>query len=253
MTEVTWVDCTAWLKARSDLPCEKIQAKAACLPTTGTFNLLSKILATLRLSGAVWIEAGIASGCPRTCAPVIDSLRFRVCVSSPFAPLPVYCFFDRPVNLDLFTLYSSRASPWIAVATRRATSQGQPTNRLAGKSLLRINLKERPAFARANIGSRGQVPGSCNGLFSGGFPTGAQGLLPHLTQRTCFPLPFGPATQHLSPGRSGSSTAHLQLLESIKLRSLLQARELYFWFTLKIRLHNRRFLSCCGRSRSPLK
>ena len=93
MTEVTWVDCTAWLKARSDLPCEKIQAKAACLPTTGTFNLLSKILTTLRLSGAVWIEAGIASGCPRTCAPVIDSLRFRVCVSSPFAPLPVYYFF----------------------------------------------------------------------------------------------------------------------------------------------------------------
>jgi len=39
-----------------DLPCEKIQAKAACSLTTGTFNLLSKILTTLRLSGAVWIE-----------------------------------------------------------------------------------------------------------------------------------------------------------------------------------------------------
>ena len=31
----------------------------------------------------------------------------------------------------------------------------------AGKSLLRINLKERPAFARANIGSRGFLLGSC--------------------------------------------------------------------------------------------
>ena len=44
-------------KPNGDLPCEKIQAKAACLLTTGTFNLLSKILTTLRLSGAVWIEA----------------------------------------------------------------------------------------------------------------------------------------------------------------------------------------------------
>ena len=63
--------------ACGDLPCEKIQAKAACLPTTGTFNLLSKILATLRLSGAVWIEAWRqAPSCPRTVAPTLSRFAF---------------------------------------------------------------------------------------------------------------------------------------------------------------------------------
>jgi hypothetical protein len=35
----------------------RFKPKLSVFITTGTFNLLSKILATLRLSGAVWIEA----------------------------------------------------------------------------------------------------------------------------------------------------------------------------------------------------
>jgi hypothetical protein len=47
------------------------------------------------------------------------------------------------------------------------------------------NIKERPAiYARTTRVRRRLTPGSCNGLFSVGFPTGAQGHLPHLTQRT---------------------------------------------------------------------
>jgi hypothetical protein len=46
----------------------RLKPKLFVFITTGTFNLLSKILTTLRLSGAVWIEADIAIGCPRTCA-----------------------------------------------------------------------------------------------------------------------------------------------------------------------------------------
>ncbi len=48
----------------------RLKPKLLVFITTGTFNLLSKILTTLRLSGAVWIEADIAIGCPRTCAPI---------------------------------------------------------------------------------------------------------------------------------------------------------------------------------------
>jgi hypothetical protein len=35
----------------------RLKPKLIVFITTGTFNLLSKILTTLRLSGAVWIEA----------------------------------------------------------------------------------------------------------------------------------------------------------------------------------------------------
>ena len=35
----------------------RFKPKLLVFITTGTFNLLSKILTTLRLSGAVWIEA----------------------------------------------------------------------------------------------------------------------------------------------------------------------------------------------------
>jgi hypothetical protein len=40
----------------SDLCCEKLKHILLVFITTGTFNLLSKILTALRLSGAVWIE-----------------------------------------------------------------------------------------------------------------------------------------------------------------------------------------------------
>ncbi len=55
-------------------------------------------------------------------------------------------------------------------------------------------------------------------MFSAGFPTGVQGLQPHLTQRTCFPLPStGQATRP-----PGGSTAHLVLPKSSTRHPLLQ-------------------------------
>jgi hypothetical protein len=97
----------------------RFKPKLLVFITTGTFNLLSKILTTLRLSGAVWIEADIAIGCPRTCAQTV--VRFRV---QPFlAPFPDYLKFCLLVNSFVFTLISSRTSSLITVETRRANSR----------------------------------------------------------------------------------------------------------------------------------
>ena len=67
------------------------------------------------------------------------------------------------------------------------------------------------------------TPGSCTGLFSEGFPTGAQGHLPHLTQRT--PLLRLPTS--LNRGRPqwppGGFLTHLQLFKSTTRCSPLQA------------------------------
>ena len=46
------------------------------------------------------------------------------------------------------------------------------------------NTLRRAQRARATKARESIAPGSCNGLFSVGFPTGVQGLSPHLTQRT---------------------------------------------------------------------
>ena len=64
----------------------------------------------------------------------------------------------------------------------------------AQKHRAALNINERPANrARAAKAHRRLPPGSCNGLFSEGFPTEVQGRLPRLNQRTsittCFPLP----------------------------------------------------------------
>ena len=125
----------------------------------------------------------------------------------PVSAFPSLSFLRHPVNLYLFAPFFEPRITMDRGCNSKSYFSRRLTNQITVKSLLRINLKDRPAFARANIGSRGQVLGSCNGMFSGGFPTGAQGHLPRLTQRTCFPIPFGLATQSLSPGRSGSSTA----------------------------------------------
>jgi hypothetical protein len=81
----------------------RLKPKLLVFITTGTFNLLSKILTTLRLSGAVWIEADIAIGCPRTCAPTFYSdllSRHRFVVVSAFPSLPIV---HLSVNLFVFT------------------------------------------------------------------------------------------------------------------------------------------------------
>jgi hypothetical protein len=84
----------------------RFKPKLLVFITTGTFNLLSKILTTLRLSGAVWIEADIAIGCPRTCTQTV--VRFRVELF--LAPFPDYRRLCPFVKSFLFTLISSRTS-----------------------------------------------------------------------------------------------------------------------------------------------
>jgi hypothetical protein len=94
----------------------RFKPKLLVFITTGTFNLLSKILTTLRLSGAVWIEAWkLVPSCPRTCAPI----SFRLSDSSSFAPFPVYRVFVFLSTLKFWFFFSSRSSSLIAVATRR--------------------------------------------------------------------------------------------------------------------------------------
>lgn len=101
------------------------------------------------------------------------------------------------------------------------------------KSLLRklrkINQSRNRVRAQANIGLRRFLSGSCNGMFSAGFPTGVRGYLPRLALRTGF---FDPSRGgHVSVTLSGhfrSSTALKQLSESITACSHLQARVRFF-------------------------
>src|ERR1039458_9336016 len=64
---------------------------------------------------------------------------------------------------------------------------------------------------------------ACSGMSSAGFPTGLQGRMPRLNQRTsittCFPLPSTGQTLR-SPG---GFTAHLQLSKSSTDHSCMQA------------------------------
>jgi len=123
----------------------RFKPKLLVFITTGTFNLLSKILTTLRLSGAVWIEARnhfrVSSN---LCADFYsDSLsRHRFVVVSAFPSLP---FLYLSVNSFVFTLLSSRSSSLIAVATRKVKSQR--TDKAGFREIATAqNLKDQPAF-----------------------------------------------------------------------------------------------------------
>ena len=75
------------------------------------------------------------------------------------------------------------------------------------------NIKERPAQKLEPLGRAKGLPfGSCNGLFSAGFPTGVQGCVTAASTDPTNQLP----TSHLGQAKwpPGSSTAHLQLFES---------------------------------------
>jgi hypothetical protein len=76
-----------------------------------------------------------------------------------------------------------------------------------------ISKIDRRKRARATKAHRGISPGSCNGLFSEGFPTGVRG--------TCLARPYEPALQPASrfplgagPKATGKQTAHVQLPKS---------------------------------------
>jgi hypothetical protein len=56
----------------------RFKPKLLVFITTGTFNLLSKILATLRLSGAVWIEVwNYFQMSSNLCADCLSSITFN--------------------------------------------------------------------------------------------------------------------------------------------------------------------------------
>ena len=187
---------------------------------------MSKILTTLRLSGAVWIEAWrLAPSCPRTCAPISDPIRFHVIASSSLAPFSVYRLFII-LSTSLFSLswpepVSSRSSSLIAVATRREREHGRPMKPGCCEIAAAQNLKDQPAICPsqywlARISPR-VLQWGCSLRDS---LQRVEGLLasPHPTNRLFNSLAGG----HLSHLKS--STAHKQLFESIKLISLLQAR-----------------------------
>jgi hypothetical protein len=83
------------------------------------------------------------------------------------------------------------------------------------------NIKDRPAQrARATKAHGGFLPGSCNGLFSVGFPTGARDDIPPLpTLRTSFPLP--PTGRPI--GHRKAPLLFHQLFKSTTVLSILQA------------------------------
>jgi hypothetical protein len=92
-----------------------------------------------------------------------------------------------------FSTYQGRSNSMLAEVPQLRISIGRVDESPIRKSRTAQNIKEQPAnCAPAYKARRRLTPGSCNGLFSAGFPTGVQGLLPHLTQRTSlisFPLP----------------------------------------------------------------
>ena len=75
------------------------------------------------------------------------------------------------------------------------------------------NIKQQPAInARADRARGSSASGSCNGLFSAGFPTGVQGVLFATSTDPTNQLPTSLLGQATRP--PGGSTAHLQLFKS---------------------------------------
>ena len=188
------------------LTCENDQAKLDRFSRLACSTLLSKILTTFRLSGAVWIEAqAVTPGRPRTyCAAdfAFDRIYRRFCAN--FLKLSKIHLL---VKVNRRSARSRSNSLWTVVPRLQLSisqaARCRSTHRAAQ------NIKERPAIHARADRARGRIsPGSCNGLFSVGFPTGVQGRLPHLTQRTSFPLPSDGAG-HTATGRLHCSSATL--------------------------------------------
>ena len=93
--------------------------------------------------------------------------------------------------------------PWIQ-------SRGSAQKASRNAQISKIDRRKR---ARATKAHRGISPGSCNGLFSEGFPTGVRG--------SCLARPYEPALHPASrfplgagPKATGKQTAHVQLPKS---------------------------------------
>jgi hypothetical protein len=104
----------------------RFKPKLLVFITTGMFNLLSKILTALRLSGAVWIEALTEVKVSSNLCADCRSLSLSTLVSA-FPSLP---FLSDSVNLFVFTLLPSHSSSSIVVATRQVNLRGTAKRRL---------------------------------------------------------------------------------------------------------------------------
>ena len=158
------------LESPDALPCENDQAKPDRLSRLARSTLLSKILTTLRLSGAVWIEArAVTPGCPRTycaCWVLLDYVRQHFCAN--FLKVSNFTLHVK-VNQTLLSRFPPQ--PIHGAQYQRTTSTNAQATRAYERNFL---------------------PGHAMGLFSAGFPTGAQLVrlaLLQLTLRTSFPLP----------------------------------------------------------------
>jgi hypothetical protein len=166
-------------------------------------------LRVIRLSGTL-LDRGLAFrlGCPRTCCAhrnaYFSTLR-RFCANLlnisnlGFLVKSISVLRSRPRKLVVGGCSSLRF---------RLT---RPGNSPVQKLRTAQNINQHPAqYAPEPLRltevsqPTGDAPGSCNGLFSVGFPTVAQGLLPHLILRTsittCFPLP-STGQAYLATGR----------------------------------------------------
>jgi len=104
-------------------------------------------------------------------------------------------------SVKLYLFAQGRSNTLLAVTPCFAIRFARLVVSLSRSITLRINVQERPALsAWAYLGPREFPLGSCNGLFSAGFPTGATGES-HRTLRTSFPTSlFGQAIR--PPGGS---------------------------------------------------
>jgi hypothetical protein len=136
--------------------------------------ICQRSLRVVRLSGTPWIEA-------QACAWIVLELDAH----RPISPLAQWAsaFLREPFKVIKVQVTGQAKNPfeplWITrFALRKTQSQ---------------KIKYRPAKrARADKARGRSTPGSCNGLFSVGFPTGVQrctSCATRKTLRTSFPLP----------------------------------------------------------------
>jgi hypothetical protein len=140
-------------------------------------------------------------------------------------PGPLYLlrrFCANPLNISKFAsvvklFFAAQLYPYCDFCSHRSLLRLKVTPR-------QISKIDQRAKHRATRAHERLTPGSCNGLFSAGFPTGVQGRLPHLTQRTCSITLASHFPQRGRPrGPPGGFTTHLQLFKSTTSYSLLQA------------------------------
>ena len=163
-------------KMHGVLPCENDQTKLDHFSRLACSTLLSKILESappercsfgsrpeLLRSGVLEL---VALGCF-----AFDRFRYRFCANllnlSNFHLLVKPNLFHRPRPLKLivgglFLIRESRSACWNGVLSRRV-------------ALRKISKSDRRTMRLSRLGSQELPPGSCNGLFSAGFPTGVSG------------------------------------------------------------------------------